>query len=464
MKTLKELRDALVKAKADLAELRGKAYGEKATDADVSAYEAKLQEAEGLLKQIRTREREEALDGAEADEANREKEARGGVGHNGGVPFAEVAEQEVPKEAKTLIGIAAAHKSALIQRHYGEKVDAFKLLESEGYGKFAKELKHKAQREFQKAAGANGVLSTVSGGVLLPQPVTANVIPILRPETIFLQGNPQRRQLVGGVYRQPRGVGSSTANYIGEAELKPVGTVSFDDIDMRSHKLAGIVYISDEALKWSIIDLEAYIRQDLALTMGLKMDAAAFFGTGAGAIPLGILNQPGITIIDASAAGTFADPKNPTYTELDALASRLTLALTMRNIARTGQWRWTMGYRFMQYLIDMRDGNGNAIYPTVETQRTWKGIPILVSTSIAENGGATTDEGTLSLIDFRHVLMAEEESMTFKSSTEATIKDGDTTVFLWQQNMSAVLAEMAHDFTVDQPSAVAKAIKVRAGA
>jgi HK97 family phage major capsid protein len=130
--------------------------------------------------------------------------------------------------------------------------------------------------------------------------------------------------------------------------------------------------------------------------------------------------------------------------------------MTAANIARTGRWRWVMGYRTLGYLTTLRDGLGNAIYPTVEANGTWKGIPILVSNQVPENGGATTDEGTLGLVDFSHVVFAEEEGMVMKASTEASIDDGGTIVYLWQQNMSAVLAEMSHDVGLDNVKAVAK--------
>ena len=41
--------------------------------------------------------------------------------------------------------------------------------------------------------------------------------------------------------------------------------------------------------------------------------------------------------------------------------------------------------------------------------------------------------------------------------------DGGTLVLLWQQNMSAILCEMQHDVTLDQPKAAVRLTHVRAG-
>jgi HK97 family phage major capsid protein len=444
MKTLAQLREELAAAREQAAELRGKATGADATAEDRAAYSAAVKAMRETLDLIKVMEDEEALDAKTV----KPLAPAAGIGHNHPpAPFA-MPKQSVPAEAKTLLGVAALTKSAIIARATGERVDPIKLLEDEGYGEYVQEQKGKALRQMQKA----GVFSTVSSNVLLPQPVTGEILPILQPETTFLQGNPRRVQLTGGVFRQPRGVGSSTAAYVAEGAKKPVGAPTFGDMTLRAHKLAGIVYMTNEAQKWPVIDLEAYIRQDLRTVLGLKMDSAMYFGTGTGSTPTGIFNQAGITNL----AATYTNPLRPTIGELDMLANNLMLTMTAANIARTGRWRWVMGYRTLGYLTTLRDGLGNAIYPTVEANGTWKGIPILVSNQVPENGGATTDEGTLGLVDFSHVVFAEEEGMVMKASTEASIDDGGTIVYLWQQNMSAVLAEMSHDVGLDNVKAVAK--------
>lgn len=462
MKTLQELREERKAKRIALQALKTAAFAADATDEAVSAYEAGVNALKGIDRLITIAEADEAIEGATSKAAD--APAGGGDGHR---TYA-APKKTVKDEQKPLFPIAAQMKAAIINKNARENgantfISATDLLKHEGYGEALKEFDAKAREQQFKAAG--GLLSTISDSVLLPQPVANEIIPILYPETTFLQGNPRRVQLIGGVYRQARGVGSATAAYVGEGAKKPTGAPTFDDIDMRAHKLAGIVYMTNEAVKWTIGRIEEFVRDDLRRVMGLKMDTALYFGTGVGATPTGIFNQPGITVIDASVAGSFVDGKAPTYTELDRIASRAVLALTGANITRGQRWRWVMGYRAKQYLADLRDGLGNAIYPAVETNNTWKGIPILVSNQIAENGGTNTDEGTIALVDFGHVLFAEEEGMTMKTSTEATIVDTDSgvTVPLWQENRSAILMEMSHDVTLDQPKSVVKITKVRWG-
>ena len=460
--TLKELRQRLKDGRARLVDLKAKAFAETASTEDRDAYTGGLKSCEDTLELIKLAERDQAIEAAATKGAN--EPAGGGEGgeHR---PYAAPAKQ-VKDVQKALLPIAAQVKAAILNKQSqesgsGERISPVDLLKQEGYGETLKEFDAKAREQRFKA----GLASSVSNNVLLPQPVAEEIIPILYPAATFLQGNPRRVQLIGGTYRQARGVGSATAAYVGEGAKKPVGAPTFDDIDMRSHKLAGIVYMTNEAAKWTIGRLEEYVRSDLQRVMGLKMDSAMYFGTGVGATPTGIFNQAGITVLDGSGTLLFANNRAPTVQELDRVASRMMLAMTGANIVRSDTWKWTMGYRFMQFLADLRDGNNNLIYPGVDdpVNPRWKGIRILVSNQFAENGGTNTDEGDLGLVDFGHVLFAEEEGMTMKTSTEATIDDGGTLVLLWQQNMSAILCEMQHDVALDQPKAAVRLTHVRAG-
>lgn len=453
--TLAQLREKLKADRTKLSDLRGKAAADGATAEDRAAYKAGIAACNQVLDLIKDAEEEERIEGLASKGANEPIE---GIGHNGG-PDARtwaMPKQTPTKEQKTLLAVAADAKAALINKYDNPKdrATAVSVLKAEGYGDFADE-----QIAIQRR---KTVTSGISSNVLLPQPVASEIIEMLRPQSTFLDGNPRRVRLIGGKYRQPRGVSGSTAAYVGEGAKKPVGTPGFDDINMSSHKLAGIVLLTNEALKWPVADIEAYVRNDLRQVLGLTMDSAMYFGNGTGATPLGILRKSGITTIDASAAGNFANVKAPTVAEIDSMASRLILSMTGANIVMTNRWRWLMGYRTWHYLSNLRDGNGNRIYPEL-AQGQFKGITILVSNQVPENGGTNTDESSLSLIDFGHVLFAEEEGMIMKSSTEATIDDNGTTVFLWQQNMMAILCETEHDVTLDQSKAVATLTKVRWG-
>ncbi len=240
---------------------------------------------------------------------------------------------------------------------------------------------------------------------------------------------------------------------------KPVGSPTFNGISMRSKKIAGIVMVTMEALKWSLADLQAYIENDLRQTLAQNIDLACYFGPGTNYTPLGILNRPGVNTFDASATGAgalFANPKAPTVAELDRVATRMLLAITDSNLPVNPKFAWTMNYHLMSYLADARGANGQYIYPELQQANPiWKRFRVFVTNQFPANGGTTTDESTLALIDWSRVLYGDEEDITVRTSMEATIDPGTgTLVHLFQQNMMAVLMEAMHDIGLEYDPAI----------
>ncbi len=167
---------------------------------------------------------------------------------------------------------------------------------------------------------------------------------------------------------------------------------------------------------------------------------------------------------DASATGAgalFANPKAPTVAELDRVATRMILAITDANIPATNRFAWTMNYHLMRYLADSRGANGQYIYPELNTDTPdMEGLPgVRDHTQFPSNGGATTDESTLALVDWSNVLYGDEEDITVRTSMEATIDPGTgTLVHLFQQNMMAVLMEAQHDIALNYDQAVSVSV------
>ena len=452
MKTIAELR-ADLRAKTDaLDPLKQKALAENATAEDRAALKLQLDVIKAIEEQLALAEEAEA---AEA-KASRPATAPAGEGEGQGpdrVPAAPA--EKTPYIRQLALVVGATFKAG---KGVGGR-EVLNLLEKEGYGGFVKELEYACR---VRGKAVNTLVSN-QGGILVPAPLEGSIIPMLRPESTFLGANPTRVQLVNGQFKQPRGATGATAGYIAEGALKPVSTPTFDAISMLAKKLAGIVLITNEAEKWTVGAIADYIEADLRAALAQTMDLNAYFGTGAGASPVGIFNKTGVQTITP----TFASATNPTLAELDAMANQFILAMTTNNLTASDRWRWVFAYRTALRLSAMRDGNGNLVFPElaglISGQARWKGFPAIVSGQVATNLGAGTDETTIGLVDFRHVLFGEEEGITVKTSDQATIDtDGaGTLVHLFQQNMSAILAEMSHDFGLRYAKAVVKATGIR---
>lgn len=367
------------------------------------------------------------------------------------------ARTETKMETGQKISLIAA--SVVKAKLSGGEKNAFQVLSDEGFPQFALDIQRGSRNK------SSNTLTPAAGGVLLPTPLAAEVVPFLRPETTFLQLNPVRVPLTAGQYNQPVGATGAVAQYVGEGQKKPVTDVTFDKLGLKAKKLAAIILLTKEAKKWTIIDIQAYIERELRNAGGQTLDLNGWLGTGANAdTPTGILNVSGVGVV----THTFADPKAPTLKELDAAASKLILYMTLRFIPETSRWAWVMNPRTLRYLADMRVGAGtDGEYAFSELQGEnprWKGKRVLVSTQIPANLGTGLDESILALVNADDVIFGEEEDVSLDFSMEATIDVGGTLVHLFQQNMWGVLMEMAHDFGLRRKASVVRLNSVRWGA
>jgi HK97 family phage major capsid protein len=434
---ISKLRARLQDKSAAIDTLAEKAAADNAPAEDIKAYDDALAELERINEQIEREEKATAI--------------RAKLSKPADAPAADPTKpttEPVLKEFNLDQQLSLAAAAIVVGKTRGEH--PLKVLADDGYGKLADQLKTKA---------VNTLVSS-EGGLLVPTSTPqGGIMELLRKQSTFIDAGPVRVPLIGGRYNQPRGLAGATASYVAEGALKPVSTPTFDSISMVAKKLAGIVPLTNEARMWTVGDIEAYVRTDLRSALALTLDLNAWLGTGAGASPLGILNKVGVQTV----TGTFSGATAPTLAELDTFANAFVLKMTAANLYSTGNWKWVMPYRTALKLSAMRVGSsdGDLAFPEMNplgNGSTWKGFPVIITAQIPTTGGGTTDETTIALVDFGHVLYGEEEGITMKMSDQATLDvDGEgTLIHLWQQNMFAILAESMHDFGLRTVLAVVK--------
>jgi HK97 family phage major capsid protein len=99
--------------------------------------------------------------------------------------------------------------------------------------------------------------------------------------------------LVGNV-AIPRQTGGATAYWIAENGTITESTPALDQVALTPKTVAAYTEYSRRLLKQSSIDVEAFVRGDLAITLALALDLAGINGSGASNQPTGILNTTGI--------------------------------------------------------------------------------------------------------------------------------------------------------------------------
>lgn len=297
---------------------------------------------------------------------------------------------------------------------------------------------------FTKAAvGAmNTTDATMAGPLVNYQVMADEFIEYLRPLTVLGRVNGFRR--VPFNVRVPSQTSGSTAYWVGEGQVKPISALAFSTVTLTYAKLAAIVILTDELVRFSNPSAEMIVRNDLAATIAAKMDKDFVDPTVAatGSSPASITN--GVTPVTAS--GTTPDA-------LRADIKTLFQTFLSNNLALSGGV-WLMTQQQAIAISLMRTSIGVPEFPGIlqdGTGGTLAGFPVVASEAIPSVGGSPTDGSIIVFLLPNQILVADDGSVTLDSSNQASLQmdsapdspvsASTVPVSMFQQNMLAIRAE-----------------------
>ncbi|GIV86624.1 MAG: hypothetical protein KatS3mg054_0653 [Chloroflexus sp.] len=108
--------------------------------------------------------------------------------------------------------------------------------------------------------------------------------------------------LVGDV-AIPRQTGGATAYWVAESASPTESQQTVDQVPLTPKTVGAYTDISRKLLRQASIDVEAFVRRDLATVLALAIDFAALHGTGSSNQPTGIANVSGIGSVAGGANG-----------------------------------------------------------------------------------------------------------------------------------------------------------------
>jgi HK97 family phage major capsid protein len=309
---------------------------------------------------------------------------------------------------------------------------------------------------FENLSGKQLSSITATGNLLVPPAMASEIIEFLRPSTTFLQAGPRRVPLENGSYFQSGGSTGASAGYGRENSVPGYSEATFRDINLFAKELQGKTAISNTLLKRGVSGIRAFVDDDLRAAMAETMDLNMFLGDGLQNRPLGIYNIPG------TSSRVATNSASPTAAQIDADARWAINALININLAAG---KWTMSQETAGYLEDVRDGNGNPMYPSMGAANpTFKKIPVLVTTNLPTNLGAGSNRSHISLIAYNHVLLGEEDGITVRVSSEAAYTDASGNLRSAAERDETVMFAVArHDVGVRHTRAVALLTDVQWG-
>jgi HK97 family phage major capsid protein/HK97 family phage prohead protease len=143
------------------------------------------------------------------------------------------------------------------------------------------------KRELNVGTGAGG------GYTVATDLLSGNFIDILRNKMVVNRMGAQFLSGLVGNIAIPRQTGGATAYWVASGGGGTVSAQTFDQVPMTPHTLMGRTQIGRQLLLQSSIDIESFVRNDLATVLGLALQAAAIQGGGSNQ-PTGILGTSGI--------------------------------------------------------------------------------------------------------------------------------------------------------------------------
>jgi len=162
--------------------------------------------------------------------------------------------------------------------------------------------------------------ATAGGNLVATNLLSSNFIDLLRNKMVINRmGMQMLTGLVGNV-AIPRQSGGATAYWIAEGGTGTVSAQSFDQVPLSPKTLMGRTQIGRQLLLQSSIDVEAFVRNDLATVLGLALQAAAIQGGGSNQ-PSGILATSGIGSVAGGTNGLA-----PSWASIVALETAVAVA------------------------------------------------------------------------------------------------------------------------------------------
>lgn len=285
-----------------------------------------------------------------------------------------------------------------------------------------------------KAAVAAGTTTdTTWAAPLVPyQEMASEFIELLRPQTII--GKIEGLRRVPFNIRMPGQTTGSSVGWVGEGAPKPVSALAFDTTTLRFTKVAGIVVLTEELVRFSNPAAEAIVSQDLRDSIAQFLDQSFITPSVAevsNVSPASITN--GITAVAAS--GTDATAVRADVRALFAafIAANLTPASGVFIMSPTTALALSM----------MVNPLGQPEFPGITMSGgSFFGLPVVTSQTV----------GTIiALVNASDILLADDGGVTLDVSREASLQMNSTPdnpvtatttmVSLWQNNMVGLRAE-----------------------
>jgi HK97 family phage major capsid protein len=319
-----------------------------------------------------------------------------------------------------------------------------------------------AKEYYKDEVGAEivkGLVASVAadGGFIIPPAYSEELIELLYNQTAIRKLGATIIPMPTGSITIPKVTGGVTASYVGEVTSPNATKPTLGSISLSYKKLRVTVAISNDLLRFSSPSADSLVRNDITNQMKVKEDSTFLRGAG------GVFSPKGLRYL-ALSGNVFAANGTVNLANVTLDLGKAILKLEENNIPfiKPG---WVFAPRTRQYLVTVRDGNGNFAFRQEMLGGTLWGFPFVSTNQVPKNLGGGTDESEVYLADFNDVLVGETSDMNIDTSQEAAYLDESGNLVSAFANDQTVLRVIArHDLGLRRDESVSVITEVKWGA
>lgn len=346
------------------------------------------------------------------------------------------------------------------RRAKGDFDDTVLYLKRDGHDDIA-ELFVEMQKDMGDQVKAMTAGDPETGGVLIPQAVSSEIIDLLRAKVIVRKMNPIVLPMPNGNFRLPKKTEGTASYYVGESTSPTTSKVKVGSVLLSYKKQVTVVPISNDLLRYSSPGADQIVRDDIVSETAVRQDQAFLRDPGTDATPKGIRYWAAPQNIITAGGATGGDAN---LTGITATLSALILKLLQANIPMSNV-HWIMSPRTYMNLSALRVTNGPYAFREEMGRGTLWGYPFYVSTTVPNTltEGANSDTSELYLVDAAEIVIGDSQRLMIDASGEAAYEEGGTVKAAFTRDETVIRAISEHDIVVRREEAIAVAKELRWG-
>lgn len=300
-----------------------------------------------------------------------------------------------------------------------------------------------------------------AGGYIIPPQYSTDLIDLLYNRVAVRKLGAISIPMPNGNISIPKLTAGVSASYIGENAGKDAAQPTFGLITLSWKKLAAVVAISNDLIRYSSPKADEVVKNDLTNSFAVTEDAAFLTGAGSGNSPKGLDNwiEDGGTPDHVQAAQS-ADGSDLTLVIADLFKGPQVLEEENIPFVKPG---WVISPRTKFFLMSVRDSVGNFYFKEEMLRGTLLGFPFVSTNQVSSTLGGGSDS-VIYFGDFNDALIGESTDLMLDVSQEASYLVNGTLVSAFAYDQTVIRGIARHDFCVRRAESFFKLTTVQWGA